>query len=261
MTTNSLWNKMKDKLAKDIEFYQSQVVTPNANVDHPEVRLSECKSQLQFMINTECANDVRITKIKEDYKNSDIVMSELLRNSYHSELTTDEIKYLLLWSGDYDDITNVDEYVSSIAAPEIIVIDSDYNKASDLTTCLDFIMHGNYKLHKIRAYTNAVLYFIDNVITTGNARNCILIMDLDFFTHEGGDLKRGIGYKMLTELERHDANIRTIITSSYEPEKSMIDYPFVVGNIVLDESSNFRAYPESKLRELINKALEDRKNE
>ena len=60
-------------------------------------------------INRKKASEFKIDKIKKEYiEESEVVMSELLRN--YKDLTREEIKELLEWSGD-DEYVSVDDII------------------------------------------------------------------------------------------------------------------------------------------------------
>lgn len=64
--------------------------------------------------------DLLLTRLKDAYKSSDVVMSEFLR-SYKGLLTVSEQRYLLEWSGD-------DEFMEVLDNGEIVEKRRRYNK-------------------------------------------------------------------------------------------------------------------------------------
>lgn len=250
-----MWYKMKEKLEQDINFYKSDAVKAS-NVEHVDARLAECKAHLQYMIDMECEDDERISAIKDVYKSSDIVMSELLRNEYYGKLTTDEIKYLLNWSGDYDDIEDIDSYAFDIAVPTIMVVDDDKFKTQRIFDYLKSIMPPKYRIHRTAEYVSAARYIHDNM-RDGKASEYILLLDWNFPLRADRCPEASMGHQLLSEIERLGINLKTIIVSSDKIDEDKMNFPFVMGNIVDDSS----IYQKKQYEDLINKIMEARKNE
>lgn len=255
MEAFEMWYKMKDKLKQDINFYESDTVKVS-EVEHVDVRLAECKAHLQYMIDMECEDDERISAIKEDYKSSDIVMSELLRNKYYGKLTVDEIKYLLNWSGDYDEIDDIDSYAFDIAIPTIMVVDDNEYKTQRIYEYLKAIMPPKHIIHKTGEYVGAARYIHDNM-RGGKGSRYILFLDWNFPLRADRHPEAGMGHRLLSEIKRLGINLKTIIVSSDNVDYDKTDFPFVVGSIIDDPS----IYQKKQYEDFINKIMEERKNE
>ncbi len=110
-----MWDELERKLKADIEFYKSDSARLSG-VTALDERIIECEAHLNYMYDMKCERNSFIDGIKKEYKKSDIVMSELLRNKYSGILMEYEIRYLLNWSGDYDNIENIKAYYRELRA-------------------------------------------------------------------------------------------------------------------------------------------------
>lgn len=255
MESFEMWYKMKEKLKQDIEFYKSGTVKVS-DVDHVDIRLAECEAHLQYMIDMECEDDERISAIKEVYKSSDIVMSELLANEYYGKLTADEIKYLLNWSGDYDYIEDIDSYALDLAVPTIMIVDDNEYKVQRICGYLKSIMPIKHTIHKTGEYVSAARYIHDNM-RDGKAKRYILLLDWSFPLRADRYPEAGMGHQLLSEIKRLGIDLKTIIVSSDKVDEDKINFPFVVGSIIDDAS----IHQKKQYEDLINKIMEERKNE